>query len=909
MRIIIFGHALLSIGRIALIILALGGEDQKQLDKLMSMALTGLTALAAAFAARQTAREGSSRAWALLACGAVANFCGDSLYLLVGITSGDTPFPSIADAAYLLYYPFILAGLLAFPHRPESASERLKFWLDALTTLVGGGLLFWYFLIFPIADSQETSDLAAFVAVAYPVADLVLILGVASVALRASVSLSRTMFGLLGGSIVAFLIADVAYGNLNLTGQYVAGEPITLLAEAPYQISYLLLSVAAFLAVRRAARRDRPSSQVPDRLPAVNSLPYVAVLVGYSLLVWASFGDVSNGLRGLIVGAVLMTGLVLARQIAAVRENSRLLTEHVARRTEARFRSLVQHASDVITVIDAAGYITFQSDSVARIFGYTPHQLTGLRFIDLVHADDRDRAREFLQERLRSADVASGIEWRLRHSDGRWRQVFTVVASLVDDPDVNGIVLTSRDDTERFNLAEQLRHQAFHDALTGLANRALFENRLDHALARAARNGSAVAVMFLDLDHFKTINDSLGHAAGDTVLTVLGQRLRRIVRESDTLARFGGDEFAILLDDGVSGDRCVAIAERCIHACREPILIHDREVTTGCSIGIALSESGLNAAAEIMRDADLAMYSGKTNGRGRYEIYEPTMHARVVEQLELEADLRGAIEREEFVVHYQPIIALESGQITGVEALVRWQHPTRGLLAPAAFIPRAEETGLIVPIGFQVLRRACLDAKAWHLDVPGDHPLRVSINLSIRQLEHSGCFEEVASAIRDSQVDPSSIVLEVTESFMMRDPRSAIDRLHELKTLGVHVALDDFGTGFSSLSYLQQMCVDIIKIDRAFVNGMLTSDRDASLVDAIMALGASLKLEIVAEGIELAEQADRLRQLGCHYGQGYFLGRPREHQIISALLVEQFARQLGLELLPHPANTVVKAVA
>ncbi|MFN8634939.1 MAG: EAL domain-containing protein [Chloroflexota bacterium] len=912
--------AVVAVSRVGIIAFGLAGEHQEVVAKLMNVILTGLTSVTVIAASRRMTVPGTRRAWCVVGLGAGANFVGDTLYLLVGLVYGETPFPSIADVAYLLYYPLILAGLLVFPRRPSSFRERLTFWLDAFTTTVGGGIVFWYFLIYPIAVSQESGRLAALVGAAYPVADLVLILAVATVALGPSPAFRPRLAALLAGSIVAFMFGDAAYGTLNVSGQYVSGQPLTLLSEVPFESSYLLLALAAWMA--RRGSRGAAAMDGGVRSRPLTLLPYLAVVLGYGLLLWVSFGDLPDSVQGLIVGAVILTGLVVARQIVAVRENSRLQAVQAVQRSESRFRSLVQHASDVITIVDGGGRVTFQSPSLKRVFGYEPEVILGQSVVHLVHPlvhpEDRARAQAFLEAALRPDSTDSTIGWRVRHRDGRWRHVETTVANLLDDPEVSGLVLTSRDDTERRELAEQLRHQAFHDTLTGLANRALFEDRLTHALARAARTARPVAVVFLDLDNFKTVNDSFGHGAGDEVLTTVAQRILRVVRAADTAARFGGDEFAVLVEDLPAGlasvDESIRVAERLLAACRHPFQVQDHEVMIGCSIGIAISEAGAETADGLLRNADVAMYLGKERGKGRYEVFQPEMHARILERLELDADLRLAVERHELVVHYQPIMSLEDGRITGLEALARWSHPKRGLLPPGAFIARAEENGLIVPLGYQVLHQACREAGELQRRYPSDRPLSMTVNLSVRQLEDPNCLGEIHAALQEGGLPPESLVLEITESFAIKDPDVAIRRLTALKALGVRLALDDFGTGFSSLSYLQRLPVDILKIDRSFTERMVAAGRDTSLVEAILALGRSLNLSTVAEGIERPDQLDLLRTLGCAFGQGYLLSRPCERAVVEQLLAAQHtATRPGDDRSPigaaRPAGAVVGAGA
>ena len=413
--------------------------------------------------------------------------------------------------------------------------------------------------------------------------------------------------------------------------------------------------------------------------------------------------------------------------------------------------------------------------------------------------------------------------------------------------------------------------QAFNDSLTGLANRALFLDRLDHALSRAERDGSGVTVLFLDLDGFKLVNDSLGHAAGDALLVAGADRIRRVVRGGETAARLGGDEFAVLLEGTRSGAEAVHVAQRLREALKPPFTIADREVLVSASIGIA---SGGGSADELLRNADVAMYRAKRSGKGRYQVFEPGMHAEVVARLELEADIQRAVEREEFVVHYQPIVDLAERRIVAVEALVRWRHPERGLVAPGAFMGVAEETGLIVPIGAYVLREACRQVANWHAELPSQPPLKVSVNLSARQLAQPDIADEVRRALADSRLVPGSLILELTETVIMQDTEASIAQLRALKELGLQIAVDDFGTGYSSLRYLQRFPIDILKIAKPFVDGLTERSDEAVLARAIADLGRNLGMRTIGEGIEVEEQARRLSELGCPLGQGFLFGRP-----------------------------------
>ena len=412
-------------------------------------------------------------------------------------------------------------------------------------------------------------------------------------------------------------------------------------------------------------------------------------------------------------------------------------------------------------------------------------------------------------------------------------------------------------------------HQALHDALTGLPNRALFLDRLEHALARATRAGSDVAVLFLDLDRFKTVNDSLGHAAGDELLCTVAQRIATCMRAADTAARLGGDEFAVLLEDLVSTREAARVAERMIAALEAPIQVAGREVFIGASIGVA---SGSYGAEDLLRHADVAMYRAKSQGKGRYAMFEEGMQAEVIDRLELEADLQRAIDRKELEVFYQPIIALGTGELAGHEALVRWRHPTRGLMSPGAFVPVAEETGMIGSIGRFVLREAARQAASWAALTGAD--LSMNVNLSGRQLEDPGLVEEVTTVLRETGLPAGRLVLEITETVLMHDTESTIERLRALRALGVRLAVDDFGTGYSSLRYLNRFPLDVLKMAKPFVDGLGSQEEDPALARAIVDLGANLGLTIVAEGIERSAQLTHLRRLGCPLGQGYWFARP-----------------------------------
>ena len=590
-----------------------------------------------------------------------------------------------------------------------------------------------------------------------------------------------------------------------------------------------------------------------------------------------------EGLRRDVVDALG----ALATQVSLAVEGATLAEDLHRRQSEARFRSLVAHSSDLITVLDADGNVTYQSPSIERVLGYTVDEVEGKRFDRLLAESDRGLLAQLLAVDGAGEGDAHTIECSVSHRDGTALRFEVQHTDLLHDEHVRGIVLNSRDISERKAFEEQLAHQAFHDPVTKLANRALFSDRVEHALMRATRGVPEIAVMFIDLDDFKTINDSLGHAAGDEVLQEVARRLRIAVRPTDTVARFGGDEFAVLLD-GIAGSEDAAdAAARILRALDLPVTIDGKNVFPRASVGICLVGEELETphAEELLRNADVAMYMAKRDSKGSYRVFEPTMHERVVERLELRSDLQHALTLGQLELHYQPVVRLAGRDILGVEALVRWNHPTRGTIPPIQFIPVAEETGLIIPMGRWILETACREAVQLHQLFPRTEPLTMSVNLSVRQLQSETLVRDVENALLTAGLPASALVLEITESLMLTDTEFAMQQLHDLKALGIRLAMDDFGTGYSSLSYLSRFPVDILKMDRSFVG----SEDNETLTSAIIALGASLSLEVVAEGIELPEQARSLEELGCELGQGYLFAKPMDSEALTEFLTEDGA--------------------
>jgi diguanylate cyclase (GGDEF)-like protein/PAS domain S-box-containing protein len=583
----------------------------------------------------------------------------------------------------------------------------------------------------------------------------------------------------------------------------------------------------------------------------------------------------------IIVGPI---GVAVGESMAWVSARLRATEMDLHRmRSERYFRSLIQNSSDIIMILDDVGLIRYESPSVEHVLGYQSGSRIGQSPLELIHPDDIPSAQKALGLVLGSAGAEQRLEFRVRHADGSWSVVEAISKNLLADEHVKGVVVNYRDVTERKGLEEELKHQAFHDSLTGLANRALFRDRVEHALARLGRGPNSLAVLFIDLDDFKTVNDSLGHAAGDQLLVAVSRRIQTGLRPADTAARLGGDEFGVLLED-VELVTAQEIASRVLEGLRAPFNFGRKHLSVQGSIGIAIRQGRNQTASELLRNADVAMYSAKERGKGRYEVFEAGMQQAAVRRLQLKADLDGALERGQFTLRYQPLVALSSGEIRGVEALLRWEHPVRGTVMPAEFIGLAEESGLILPLGRWVMNEACQQARAWQEEFPRRHALTMSVNLSVKQLQDPGLIDDVATCLRRSAFDPGLLTLEITESVLMHDTDYTLSMLQRLKGLGVRIAIDDFGTGYSSLSYLRQFPIDSLKIDRSFVASIVEGGEESALVRSIISLSRAMHLETVAEGIEHPIQAAELQALGSDLAQGYYFARPLSAEDIGPLL-------------------------
>ncbi len=632
-------------------------------------------------------------------------------------------------------------------------------------------------------------------------------------------------------------------------------------------------------------------AEVPARLPelsqtALRRLPSTSMLVSPLFLHGRLTGALAAVSRQPLDGPARESIATLTAEVALALQSAALTEEALARRSEERLSSLIKNSSDVVCILGPDAVIRYVSPSVEQTFGHRPEELVERDIGCVVDPEDLQRVHALIAAIASQPGGRPALaEFRVRHgSEGQWRDVEALGTNLLQERDIDGIVLNIRDISERKAFQDELEHQAFHDTLTGLPNRALFRNRVEHALASRRRDHLPVAVLFLDIDDFKDINDSLGHAAGDEVLQEVARRLQDCMRPVDTAARLGGDEFAILIRDAESELHSIEIAHRVTSTIRTTIALDGRDVAAAVSIGIAFSDQNMISprdADELLHNADAAMYMAKEHGKDGYQVFQPEMHAKALARLELKAELQRALDDGEFTLRYQPIMDLARGDMAGMEALARWEHPEHGTLPPADFVPLLEETGLIVQVGHHILSEACAWASRMQEQCPREPPLSMAVNVSARQLQRPEFIAEVREVLQESGILPSSLTLELTESVMMQDMEVSLMRLQALRALGVKLAIDDFGTGYSSLNYVRELPVDILKIDRSFLAD--TNPQVAEMTASIIELARIFNLKAVAEGVENTVQLQRLKGIHCDFGQGFHFARPLSAEEILAM--------------------------
>jgi diguanylate cyclase (GGDEF)-like protein/PAS domain S-box-containing protein len=844
-----------------------GGPSVTHYVGLMSDLPAALAAIVVIAAAACYAAPGPLRAgWSALAIALALYLVGE----IIGVSTslrGHDPFPGPADIFYSSFYPALAAAALCLIRAAAVRVPWAHLSLDAAIFVVGFGAFFWFLVISPAAAHTEVDFLKQVLSLTYLALDCVLLLmfGVLLIAAAGSAGGWRTPLLLLSGFAGMFL-GDILWSLAKMRGYYLPGQ----LQDVIYLCCYAPLALAGREQLRASTARGRALSGTSVLL--ARSLPYAAMLTAFLVMVYFSRGNVGAPATTMTMIVFTLTLLLMVRQGVLLRSDALVRERNAARLVEERYASLIANASDLIMIVGVDGLVRFASPALERTLGLRSEEVAGRTLAELWSGEDADKLRMFLAEVAASAAGTVGpVELRIERGAERC-VIESVGSNLTHDPAVQGLALNFRDISERKALEEQLRQLAFHDPLTLLANRNLFRDRVQHALTLAQCGGRSVAVMFLDLDNFKNINDSLGHDAGDRLLQAVAHRVVRTTRSSDTVARLGGDEFAVLVEGIEPSGDVATLADALIEALDLPFTLDGKEVRVGASIGVAFSAAE-GGADTLLSNADIAMYHAKAAGKNRHVTFQPQMQDILHERLRLEADISRAFAQQEFFLEYQPIVDLGSRSLLGVEALVRWRHPEAGVLMPARFIQVIEECGQIGKLGRWVLQQACRDLCAWRRSVAGGSELRLAVNISGRHLQHGELTRDVAQALQDSGLEPGNLVIELTESTIMYNTDANLERFRRLKALGVRVAIDDFGTGYSSLSYLHRFPIDILKIDRSFISCLTNSENGPELARAVITLGDTLGLETVAEGIEHESQVAALLELGCVAGQGFLFAK------------------------------------
>jgi diguanylate cyclase (GGDEF)-like protein/PAS domain S-box-containing protein len=809
------------------------------------------------------------RAYQMFFAALVLDFVASVGWSLSGVAS-EAAYGTWPDILFLFYYPLAASGcvLLYFDLGGRLSTARSVF--DVATLSVGIGTLVWFSALQPWASMSSAEIGVHWSTVGYGVGCTLALIAGAMVAMQITDWRSQLPLAWLLTATGALMLADLLWVKDQLRGTHIVGSASI---NCAYYLFYICLAMCA--------RAECGPRRAPVDTRGLNgdlrgSLPMVALSAGIIALLDDLFALTNYQSPLLIAVMVGATVLVIASQVLATREMVGLHRQVAARRFDERLTELVRRSSDMIAICGKDGVFRYASPSSEQLLGTAPAELIGKR-LDEVLGPQAGQVREVFEAVAQAAQSEQPAFFAVPQANGETRSFKMVIANLCHVESIGGITLNIRDVSDAHRLNEQLRALAFHDPLTLLANRSLFSDRVHQAI-RHVGEGMTPAVLFIDMDNFKKVNDSMGHGAGDQLLRGFAQRLVQSTRVGDTVARLGGDEFAVLIDHAPNSDAAMAVARQVIEACRQPFEIEGQPVRVGASIGVAIADRTSNVE-RLMRNADAAMYAAKSRGKGHAELFQPEMLRAARRRLSIENELAVAIEQRQFEAHYQPIVDLATRHLVGVEALMRWRHPARGIVMPGEFIPLAEETGQIVPMTQWMIDRASADLARLQREIAQGEGLRMSVNVSSRYLGQGDCVADVRAALRAHRIAPACLILEVTESLLLDDSTNIEKTFNQLKALGVRLALDDFGTGYSSLAYLHRFPIDILKIDRSFVERLSRGPEDADGVDAvalaraILSLADALGLDTVAEGIEADGQRNTLLGIGCKTGQGYSFGK------------------------------------
>jgi diguanylate cyclase (GGDEF)-like protein/PAS domain S-box-containing protein len=814
--------------------------------------------------------------WWFIATGVMLSGIGDIVFYVVGLVGGPLTDVSLADAFWLASYIALAVGLSSIVVGGHG-ERRLD--IDGLIDIgsfavVAAIVVTQFTVVRDVMSDTSFAMSTRLIWTTYPVLDAALL----AVAVQAVVG--RRLRGrggvLLILGVTMWLISDFALLLVN------DAAGVVRWLDIGWMVGAASLAASAWPPDTADLRGEQalPMARVTDARIFITLLP---LLVPGVIEVWGiSRGSAPNAVL-LLAATVALVALASARSTRLVKARNR--QEAALERSTRYYAALAENSSDAVIVVDAYGHVLNDAPNLISMLGRTGETTKGMDVIGLLRPFDQAVARSVLERWWSATGVVADAEIQATRACGSDRWFGVRATNLSDDPDVAGLVINLRDITDRKRAEQELNHNAFHDSLTGLANRALFNDRLEHALERTARNDLGVAVVYLDLDGFKMVNDSRGHEAGDQVLREVAARLNSAVRTADTVSRLGGDEFAILtIESPRALDEAETIAERVLQTLLAPFVFADQQIMLSASIGIAIGDISCTAST-MMRDADVAMYKAKTTGKAKWALYDPAMRTAALERLDLDSDLRQALARKQLRLVYQPFIELESNKLVGFEALLRWDHPTRGEVEPLVFIPIAESNGAITAIGQWVLEEACRTAARWQHAYP-EAGLTMAVNLSARQIATPDIVDHVAKALEETGFAPASLILEITESILVEDADIAATRLHQMHALGVRLAIDDFGTGYSSLSYLRQFPIDILKIDKSFTDTITDRAQIPPIVRGLIDLAKTLRIQTVAEGIELDVQRETLRDQQCEFGQGFLFARPLEIDDAANLLAQ-----------------------